>query len=103
MMADALGLNASSADAGPADAPMLEPPGYRTPVTPSSPYSGSSSTVRPSGLPVRRDAPAPGAISSVAGQRPAMSSPAGHKTETPGMSAVDTLRSLRERLARPLG
>lgn len=92
MMADALGLHGpSTADTTPAHEFAPEPPGYRTPSTPSSPYPSSPSTARPGGSIVRRDPPA---VPS--------SQPSG-KTTSASTSAIETLRTLRERLARPSG
>jgi len=91
MMADALGIHGSpTMDPAPAREVPHEPAGYRPPSAPPTPYPGSPSAPRPSGSIVRRDAP------------PASPAPSAGKTGA-GSSAVDTLRTLRERLARPSG
>jgi DNA helicase HerA-like ATPase len=83
MMADALSLHGSAAETGHSHELAPEPPGYRPPKTPPAPYP-SANPVAP------RTAASDGRGSLAAGS-----------TSPHGGSALDTLRSLRERLARP--
>ncbi|MFA5956681.1 ATP-binding protein [Hyphomicrobium sp.] len=108
MMANALGLSSSSAaaEAPPAREIVPEPAGYRPPIAPPSPYPSSpSSSARPTGSLVRRDAPAPAAPAAARGYDglapPASPPPSGGKAAPASSGPIDTLRSLRERLARP--
>jgi DNA helicase HerA-like ATPase len=82
MIAEALTLQGPPSVA-PAYEPVREPPGYRPPITPASPYGSATrmSQVRHDGSP---DTPLADDVAAL-------------KT---GGSAADTLKSLRERLAR---
>jgi uncharacterized protein len=113
MMADALNFQGSpAADLGPGREFTAEPPGYRTPSTPSAPYPGSPSAGRQNGSIVRRDPPSSSPPTSSASgpsdhRALAAASPpvptSGKSGGGGGAGAVDTLRTLRERLARQSG
>jgi hypothetical protein len=86
MMADAIGIQGSPpGDSGPV------PSGYNTAPPAHAPYPGSPPMSRPNGSMTRRDSSPP---------QPA---PSGGKSGPTGTAAMETLRTLRERLARPSG
>lgn len=99
MMADALGIHGSQSPEPPAHDVAPEPAGYR-PATMPPPYAGSVSATRPNSSIVRRDTS--GAPSDVAAptNNAASSAPAVKSGSSAAASTFDTLRSLRERLAR---
>jgi hypothetical protein len=99
MMADALGIHGSQSPEPPAHDVAQEPAGYR-PATMPPPYAGSVSATRPNSSIVRRDTA--GAPSDVAAptNNAASSAPAVKSGSSAAASTFDTLRSLRERLAR---
>lgn len=95
MMADALGIHGSHPVEPAAHDVAPEPPGYRPPTTPA-PYPGSMSTTRPNSSIVRRDAP----VASAEGAAPMHDAASAKPGSSAAASTFDTLRSLRERLAR---